>query len=84
MNGSYRWVAHQRVVEAILKWRAGQRQYVLDQLDTLAGDPFQANDVGLRDDDGRDLQLKIGGSFIITYWVDHAHKEVRILDVEVV
>jgi hypothetical protein len=34
------------------------------------------------DDTGRPLQVKLHGKHLITYWPDHAVKEIRIVAIE--
>ena len=57
---------------------------MIEQLDKLAGDPFQIADATLTDPSGQTFHLKIAAPFIITYRPDHAVKEVYIVAVEVV
>jgi hypothetical protein len=84
VSSDYRWVAHQQAVEILLRLSPSNRGLVLEQLDGLVADPFAVSDAHVSDDDGRDLQIKIAGRFIITYWPDHAVKEVRVLAIETV
>jgi hypothetical protein len=34
------------------------------------------------DDVGRSLEVKIVGPYAITYWADHAVKEIKVINVE--
>ena len=55
------------------------RREVLVVLEKLARDPFQAGDfqeVGLS---GRHYEVKLAGVLAVTYWVDHAVREVRVV-----
>lgn len=47
----------------------------------LAAYPFQLGDYQMKDSTGRALEnLRLEG-FVITYWVDHWAKELRVLDI---
>jgi mRNA-degrading endonuclease RelE of RelBE toxin-antitoxin system len=82
VSSGYRWVAHQQAVEFLLRLPSANRRFLIEQLDKLADDPNQETDSILKEPGGRTLQLKIAGHFIITYWPDHAVKEVRIVAIE--
>jgi hypothetical protein len=82
VSSAYRWVAHQQAVEFVLRLPSARRRYLIEQLDRLVNDPFQEADATLEEPTGRTLQLKIAGPFIITYWADHAVKEIRIVAIE--
>lgn len=84
MSSAYHWVAHQQAVEFLLRLPSARRRDLIAHLDKLADSPFQEADATLNDPSGRPLQLKIAGPFIITYWPDHAVKEIRIVALEVV
>jgi len=84
VSSAYRWVAHQQAVELLLHLPAVRRRFLIAELDALAGDPFQEAAAPLEEPGGRMLQLRIAGPFIITYWPDHAVKEVCIVAIEIV
>ena len=58
------------------------RSKILDFIDSLAVDPHQAGDYEEPDNDGRPVQIKIIGSFALTFWADHAVKEVKVTRIE--
>jgi len=58
------------------------RRSALAAVEALARDPFQSADfqeVGLS---GRRYEVKLAGPLAITFWVDHAVREVRIIKCE--
>ena len=67
-----------REVLALAKpgWR--ERQRLMNFLETLADDPFQEGDFQEKDDDGRTVEVKILGQYAVTFWADHALKEVKV------
>jgi mRNA-degrading endonuclease RelE of RelBE toxin-antitoxin system len=58
-----------------------QRRLVMDCIRRLGDDPFRNADYTETDEAGRELAVKIAGHFAITYYVDHAVKEVKVIDV---
>lgn len=48
----------------------------------LAFDPFVRSDYSLADDGGRMIEHLLIEEFVFAYWVDHAVREVRIVDIE--
>lgn len=70
--------------EAISTLRAlplRQRKLVGSFIDQLADDPFAEGDFQNKDAIGRILCIKVVGSAAITYWADHAVKEIKVLDI---
>ncbi len=62
--------------------RPSQRQKILAFLEDLAHDPNRKGDYEEKDEVGREVQIKIVGDFALTFWADHAVKEVKITRVE--
>jgi hypothetical protein len=61
--------------------RGIQRTSLVAFIDSLSAKPDTRGDYSERDGTGRDLEIKVVGSFAITYWPDHAAKEVKVVDV---
>jgi hypothetical protein len=59
-----------------------QRRLILGFLNHLADDPFQTGDYQGKDEVGRVVQVRIIGSHALTYWVDHAAQEVKVIKIE--
>ncbi|MBI4028208.1 MAG: hypothetical protein HY360_24700 [Verrucomicrobia bacterium] len=53
-------------------------------LRSLAANPYQKPDFKERDEIGRTVHLKVVGRFMVSYWLDHAVKELRIVHIEIV
>jgi hypothetical protein len=62
--------------------RTRDRTQILDFIDSLAVDPHQTGDFEEPDNDGRPMQIKIIGAYALTYWADHAVKEVKVTRIE--
>jgi len=61
---------------------ARTKQSILSFLNRLADDPFQTGDYQDKDEVGRPIQIKIIGPYALTYWADHAVKEVKVIRIE--
>jgi hypothetical protein len=61
--------------------RGNQRTSVVAFIDSLSADPSKAGDYSEHDETGRQLEIKVIGSFAITFGSDHAVAEVKIVDV---
>lgn len=48
----------------------------------LADDPYMRGDTRFRSDIGNDVERRQFAQWIVTYWSDHAVREVRIVDAE--
>lgn len=53
------------------------------ELELLARDPFCAPDLEEAAPSGRKYAIRVRERIIVTYWVDHAAKEVRVLRIEI-
>ncbi|MDP3068975.1 MAG: hypothetical protein Q8N18_01745 [Opitutaceae bacterium] len=55
-----------------------------DAFDFLSRHPFTEGDFQEGAPSGRTLEVKLFGNLIVTYWVDHAAREIRVVNCEVV
>ena len=51
-------------------------------LDELKNSPFRKGDLQERDLHGRDNEITITGNWLVTFWVDHAAREIRVVRLE--
>lgn len=59
------------------------RREIMAELDRLACDPFSPPDLEEAGSAGRKYAIRVRERIVLTYWVDHAVKEVRVVRVEV-
>jgi hypothetical protein len=59
----------------------GRRQ-LLAVLDQIAANPFHKGDLQQRDPAGRVHEVALLGDWLVTYWPDHAVKEIRVVALE--
>ncbi len=58
------------------------RDLMLRFLERLGNDPFAKGDYEEKDEVGRPVQIRVIGKYALTYWADHAVKEVKITKIE--
>lgn len=76
----YRIFVRLEASEILRTIRGNQRSSVVAFIDSLSGDPDKTGDYSEHDETGRLLEIKVIGSFAITYWADHAVAEVKVVD----
>jgi hypothetical protein len=79
VNGNYKVSVDVPCLELLFVCSRRHRQELVRFLDSPARDPFQRGDYEERGVSGRVYQLKSRRPFMITYWADHARKEVRVV-----
>lgn len=77
----YRVYVRMEAAEVLRSTRGIQRVVLVAFIDSLATETNRMGDYSERDETDRDLQIKVVGSFAITYWFDHAVTEVKVVDV---
>jgi hypothetical protein len=82
VKSGWKYVLNQTSVEVLLSARAAERSRLMQFLHSLAEDPGKHGDFNAQDDVGRTVQIKALGLFMITYWADHAVREVRVIRIE--
>ena len=69
------------VFEFLRHRRIDERNRLLGLLHELGGDPYRRGDFAERDLSGRDVQVLIFQRYAISYWADHAVKELKVIDI---
>lgn len=82
MSRGWKVVLNDDAVEFLLGCRAPARRSLIGLLDKLRNDPQMTGDFVEYDDSGRPLQVKLHRQFLVTFWTDHAVKEIRIVQIE--
>jgi mRNA-degrading endonuclease RelE of RelBE toxin-antitoxin system len=59
-----------------------ERDLILSFLESLGSNPFGKGDYEEKDDIDRPVQIKVIGKYALTYWADHAIKEVKVTKIE--
>lgn len=82
MEGGYGYSLDREAVEVLLQCSVGERRRLLAVFEQLARHPFSTGDYQLSGADGRTYEVLDAGEFVVTYWSDHAVRNVGILAIE--
>ena len=58
------------------------RDLILRFLESLGSNPYGKGDYEERDAVERPVQIKVIGKYALTYWADHAVKEIKVTKIE--
>lgn len=81
MSG-YDYALHRSGLDSFQALTLSEQRVLIGAFERIAASPFLRGDFSYRDAEGRANQVLDLGGVVVTYWVDHAAKEVRILAVE--
>ncbi len=84
MSVGYQFVIEEETFRFFLSLTKSERQSLVDFFTVLSNNPSMTSDFQAKDSSGRPIYLKKYKKWIITFWADHAVKEVRILNIEVI
>lgn len=82
MGSGYGYSLDREAVEVLLQCSVGERRRLLAVFEQLARYPFLAGDHRWIGADGRTNEVLDAEAFVVTYWSDHAVRNVRILAIE--
>lgn len=78
---SYKVFLRLEAMDALRSVKGIQRGRISQFIDSLSRDPTQIGDYSELDEAQRHIEVKIVGQFAITYWSDHAVREVKGMDI---
>ncbi len=82
MSGAYQPAYSEPALEALLEADAGQRADAQAVISRLCRTPGRSGDYRERDDTGRWVEVALVDGVLVTYWADHAVRELRISFIE--
>ena len=82
MTPAYTVYVRVEVYEFVRKCGREEQRNVVDLLKALEMNPFLAGDYQEKDEAGRKLDIKLCGRLAIIYYVDHAVKEIKVIESE--
>ena len=82
MTPPFEVVLRRAAVQAATTLTRRQRHQVESFLDLLANAPGQSGDFHELDALGRRHEVKALDDAIVTWWVDHAAREIRVVEIE--
>lgn len=81
MMEPYEIFLRSEAIEALSRIRGTPRNAIVAFIDSLALDPSLTGDYTNQDVTGRVICIKVLGSYAVTFWADHAAKEIKITDI---
>lgn len=72
---------HEDVLSFLLQ-ADGRGESILKFIRRIAEDPYLPGDFKDSDEIGRPLEVKLVGQYAVTYWADHAVKEIKVINIE--
>jgi len=84
VNPDYDYALSGLAVRTLLSARAPSRRRAEQFLEKLAEDPFREPDFLEMGPSGRKFSVFVQSDIVVTLWVDHAEKEIRVVNVEFV
>jgi hypothetical protein len=82
VRDSWQFVLNETSVHFLLGTKPRHRQALIRALQIIAADPMQRGDFVGEDDAGRSIQIKVAGSFLISFWPDTLVRELRVINIE--
>jgi hypothetical protein len=78
----YDYALGAEAVHVFTAFGARRREQLLQHFAGLAANPFESGDYQEPGQAGRSYQVRLVDDLLITWWVDHAAREVRVLRIE--
>ncbi len=78
----YALVLHEEAARRLAAASRPEQRRLGSILDGLKDAPFRKGDLQERDGLGRDNEILVDGDWLVTFWVDHAVREIRVVRVE--
>ena len=82
MIESWQFVLNESSVHFLLAITARHRQQLIHALEAIAAEPLQKGDFEVKDETGRAIQIKVAGSFLISFWPGTFVRELRVINLE--
>jgi hypothetical protein len=78
---SYQFVFAEEVFAQIVQLPRRRQRQIGRLARQLASQPLIRSDYSTSDDQGRKVEHLLMGNFVFSYWLDHAQREVRIVEI---
>ena len=78
---NYSYAIERMAAQAVFESSQRERRLLRTAIEEIARTPSKTADLTERDANGRELFTRFFGPFAVTYWIDHAVAEVRIVAV---
>lgn len=78
---NYSYAIERMAAQTVFESSGRERRLLRLAIEEIARAPLHAPDFSERDQNDRELFTRFFGPFAVTYWIDHAVTEVRIVAV---
>jgi hypothetical protein len=82
VSEGWQFVLNETSVHFLMGITGRHRQQLIHALEAIAAEPLQKGDFEAKDDSGRSIQIKVAGSFLISFWPDAFVRELRVINLE--
>lgn len=82
MTSGYRFIIHSDAFRLLLAYRSEEREILCDFFQYLASNPSLVGEYEERDREGHVYEVIQVRRWLVTFYTDHAAKEVRIVRIE--
>jgi hypothetical protein len=76
---NFSYAIEQAAAQTVFTCPARERRLLLAAFSDIARSPLAKHDMSERDSHGRELFTRFFGPFSVSFWIDHAVAEVRIV-----
>lgn len=78
----YALVLHEEAAHRLFAASRAEQRRVGAIFDELKSSPFRKGDLQEQDARGRENEIMVAGDWLVTFWVDHAVREIRVVRIE--
>jgi hypothetical protein len=82
VSQEYEYLLSGTAARTLLGTTPRRRRKAEQFISALTDDPFRTPDFVEKGKSGRQFHVHVEGDIVVTLWVDHATKEVRIIQIE--
>jgi hypothetical protein len=79
---AFELILHEHAWVALSFTKGAVRRRVIAILEELKATPLRRGDFQQRDSTGRIHEVALLGEWLVTYWIDHAVAEIRVVGLE--
>jgi hypothetical protein len=79
---AYEVILHERAWAALNAAKAAEKNRLLALLDEMRAAPFRSGDLQQIDETGRVYEVVLSGDWLVSFWSDHAVREIRVVNLQ--
>lgn len=78
----YEAILHAQAWQTLAALKGAERRRLLAAIERIAAEPFRSGDLQQSGSDGRVNEVVLLDEWLVTFWADHAVKEIRVIALE--